>query len=89
MTEVPQIATAAWRLHRPARIKYRRSEKFVVRPEHEAADGLLVHLHHPWVMEADPMGHSLYANCVCWDLVERGEELPAYVCEGDFEWVPA
>jgi hypothetical protein len=34
--------------------------------------------------------HSLYAGSVCWDVdyADGAADVPVYLCEGDFEWLP-
>lgn len=88
MTALPAPWTQDWLRARPVLIKFRRGEGFKVKPEYEAADGRLVQVHMPRIMEsAKDGGHSLYAGQACWDVVDRDPGLPIYLCEADFEWV--
>lgn len=88
MVELPECWTAEWLRKRPARIALRRGDGFRVQPRYEAANGRVVSLFMPRVMEAEEDGgHSLYAGQVCWDIAEDDSDLPIYLCEGDFVWL--
>jgi hypothetical protein len=90
VTDIPEPWTAEWTRKRLAMIDYRRGPGFEVKPEYEMADGAMVHVHRPRVMEpASEGGHSLYAGQVCWDVVEGGRDLPVYLCEGDLRFLGA
>lgn len=69
---------------RPVLIEFRRGEGYTVQPEYESADGRIVHVTNPHEMEE----HSVYAGEVCWDVVEAAEDLPVYLSEQDFFWLP-
>lgn len=84
--EIPQIGNPEWSRVRKVRIKFRRDDRFVVKPKTLRHDGKIVEVHHPWPMpQASEGGHALYADDVCWDLVECSDTLPGYLSEHDFE----